>query len=253
MDQTKGAVVIFCSSLQLERLENELAKHFDGGVSHGVWVKHNPDPKKSGPTNAKENFVVAWRKGCTKLQKKKTPWNVLSSPICMGNELLKQWCAAKGKMVSVHRTQKPIEVLARILKRFIPEDAHVFDPCAGTGAIGRACVITGRNCTGIELDPHFFEKGAEAFQDADYMQLCAERAKRADTTHGEVMLNDTEKILKKAGIPADLLGTIRTKMEKLSGYKLLSNAGKIELTSLWWLLAMGIAVATLVGLLLSNQ
>ena len=37
----------------------------------------------------------------------------------------------------------------------VPPDATVLDPYCGSGAVGVACVQTGRNFIGIEIDPHY--------------------------------------------------------------------------------------------------
>ena len=57
----------------------------------------------------------------------------------------------------VHPTQKPIDLMKwcfDVCK--IDEDATVLDPFMGSGTTGVACVQTGRNFIGIEIDPTYF-------------------------------------------------------------------------------------------------
>ena len=58
----------------------------------------------------------------------------------------------------VHPTQKPIKLMRWCLEiAKIPEDATVFDPFMGSGPTGIACVQTGRNFIGIEIDEGYFQ------------------------------------------------------------------------------------------------
>lgn len=56
-----------------------------------------------------------------------------------------------------HPTQKPVGVMKfSIEKARLPEGATVFDPFMGSGTTGVACVQTGRNFIGVEIDPTYF-------------------------------------------------------------------------------------------------
>ena len=55
----------------------------------------------------------------------------------------------------MHPAEKPVELLARLLTK-LPEGATVLDPFMGSGTTGVACVKTGRNFIGIEIDPGYF-------------------------------------------------------------------------------------------------
>ena len=54
-----------------------------------------------------------------------------------------------------HPTQKPIELLRQLIEK-CPQGA-VLDPFMGSGTTGVACVQTGRNFIGIEIDRTYFE------------------------------------------------------------------------------------------------
>ena len=54
-----------------------------------------------------------------------------------------------------HPTQKPVAVMAWTLS-FV-RAPHVFDPFAGSGTTGVACVAAGKRFTGIEADERYFD------------------------------------------------------------------------------------------------
>lgn len=56
----------------------------------------------------------------------------------------------------VHPTQKPLELMAWLIQRYTVPGATVFDPFMGSGTTGIACVRTGRNFIGCEIDPVHF-------------------------------------------------------------------------------------------------
>ncbi|HEX7975832.1 MAG TPA: site-specific DNA-methyltransferase [Anaerolineales bacterium] len=52
-------------------------------------------------------------------------------------------------------TQKPLELMKWCLS-FLPEGCTILDPFMGSGTTGVACVQTGRNFIGIEIDPNYY-------------------------------------------------------------------------------------------------
>lgn len=57
----------------------------------------------------------------------------------------------------LHPTQKPVDMLAYLIRTYSDYDAVVLDNCMGSGSTGAACAKTGRRFIGIEMDPHYFE------------------------------------------------------------------------------------------------
>lgn len=58
---------------------------------------------------------------------------------------------------SLHPTQKPVALLEYLIKTYTNEGETVLDNCMGSGSTGVACLNTGRNFIGIELDENYFE------------------------------------------------------------------------------------------------
>lgn len=62
---------------------------------------------------------------------------------------------AYGRMNKQHPTQKPVELMVWCLS-FLPKDYVILDPFMGSGTTGVACVRTGRDFVGMELDPDYY-------------------------------------------------------------------------------------------------
>lgn len=65
-----------------------------------------------------------------------------------------------------HPTQKPLEIIERMVKAACPEDGVVLDPFSGSGTAVEACVKHNRRCIAFEINP-------------DYCGLIKRRAMRA--------------------------------------------------------------------------
>jgi DNA modification methylase len=71
----------------------------------------------------------------------------------MPNSIL-QFNNAQG---NVHPTQKPVALMEYLIKTYTNEGETVLDFTMGSGTTGVACVNTGRDFIGIELDEEYFE------------------------------------------------------------------------------------------------
>ena len=67
----------------------------------------------------------------------------------------------------LHPTQKPVELLEYLIKTYTNEGDTVLDNCMGSGSTGVACVNTGRNFIGIELDGGYFEIAKSRIEEAE--------------------------------------------------------------------------------------
>ena len=66
-----------------------------------------------------------------------------------------------------HPTQKPVQLLEYLIKTYTHEGETVLDNCMGSGSTGVACVNTGRNFIGMELDEGYFKVAKERIEKAD--------------------------------------------------------------------------------------
>jgi site-specific DNA-methyltransferase (adenine-specific) len=55
-----------------------------------------------------------------------------------------------------HPTQKPVSLMVYLVEKLTQPGDTILDPFMGSGSTGVACVRTGRNFIGIEIDPTYF-------------------------------------------------------------------------------------------------
>jgi site-specific DNA-methyltransferase (adenine-specific) len=61
----------------------------------------------------------------------------------------------------LHPTQKPVLLLEYLVRTYTNENEIVLDNCMGSGSTGVACMNTGRQFIGIELDQKYFQISQE--------------------------------------------------------------------------------------------
>lgn len=71
-----------------------------------------------------------------------------------------------------HQTEKPVSLLEQLIQ-IVPEGGTVLDPFMGSGSTGVACVKTGRDFIGIELDEHYYNVARMRVLDAQLQQTVA--------------------------------------------------------------------------------
>jgi len=141
-------------------------------LNNVIWVKTNPMPNWLGVrfTNATETLIWAVK---NKKAKKYTfnkeyakkvgigsvGANVWVLPLCWGKERIKD---KEGK--KLHSTQKPIELLKRVILTSTKEGDLILDPVAGTGTTGYVAQALKRDFIMIEINPKYVEGIVKRFQ-----------------------------------------------------------------------------------------
>lgn len=64
----------------------------------------------------------------------------------------------KKEYTKIHPTQKPVNVLKKLIEIFTDEGDVVIDPVAGSASTLRACAELKRNCYGFEIKKDFYTK-----------------------------------------------------------------------------------------------
>lgn len=147
-----------------------------------VWFKPNPMPNWLGVrlTNATENIIWAVKRKGTRgytfnkeiarkyaeedsaryrRKPSRLSINVWHIPICAGRERLKR--RVGGRIESLHPTQKPEELLERMISISTKPGDTVFDPMAGTGTTGAVAKRLGRHFVMIEKSREYAEAAAK--------------------------------------------------------------------------------------------
>lgn len=76
----------------------------------------------------------------------------------------------RGHEITSHPTTKPLWIMERLIKVSTNEGMTVLDCFSGSGTTGVACVQTGRNFIGIEIDETYFKIAEKRIKDAQ-MQM----------------------------------------------------------------------------------
>ena len=148
-----GNIFIFCSYNTIGEYHKVFDPEFDT-FQFMVWHKTNPVPnfRKSSFLNSCELIVCCWDKGHTwNFTTQSDMHNFIESGICMGAERIKD---ADGK--TLHPTQKPLNILEKIIKIASNENDIVLDCFNGVGSTGEASLKNNRRYIGIEIDKEYF-------------------------------------------------------------------------------------------------
>ena len=65
----------------------------------------------------------------------------------------------------IHPTQKPVELIERIIKASCPDDGIVLDCFMGSGTTGVAAMKTGRRSIGFEMNPEYIQIAEARFNE----------------------------------------------------------------------------------------
>ena len=74
---------------------------------------------------------------------------------------------------SGHSTQKPVKLLEYLIQTYTQPGDLVLDNCMGSGSTGVACVNTGRDFIGIELDEIYFSTAQQRIMEAENVRWMA--------------------------------------------------------------------------------
>lgn len=128
-----------------------------------TWEKPNPPPNLSCRYFTHSTETIIW---AAKNEKSKHYFNYdKMKETNAGKQMKSVWnIPAPGsaqKIFGKHPTQKPLELLNRILLASTKPNDMVFDPFAGSSTTGVACVLQSRRFVGCELEEDFINLSIE--------------------------------------------------------------------------------------------
>lgn len=147
------AMIVFCAFEQMQMVIEEGKKH---GLmnSYPIFFLKNFSAQvlkaNMKIVNAMEYAVVLYR---NKLPKFRNNGKMIFNYF--------EWKRDGNDIPKVHPTQKPIEVLKRLIETFTDVGDVVIDPCAGSGSTLRASYELGRNSYGFEIEKSFYNDAKE--------------------------------------------------------------------------------------------
>lgn len=130
------------------------------------WFKVNPPPNLSCRYFTHSTETVLW---AARDQKAKHTFNYkLMKELNGGKQMKSMWSIQaprkKEKLEGKHPTQKPMELLKRIVLAASNEGDTILDPFNGSGTTGLAAVSYGRNYIGIEREEEYLDLSIRRFE-----------------------------------------------------------------------------------------
>lgn len=132
-----------------------------------VWFKPNGAPSLGGRNFTASHETIIW---ASKSKSAKHTFHYLNSKswedgkdklLNPGKQMRSVWSIpntpTREKAHGKHPTQKPLELLQRLVGLCTNEGDSVLDPFCGSGTTGVVCASLGRRFTGIELDNNYIE------------------------------------------------------------------------------------------------
>jgi DNA modification methylase len=163
-----GQIYVFCSTKQIPEY---MALFEDGWFFRNllVWSKTNPVPRlsKTNWLHANEyilyaiNETVKLNKITFNFPSQVEMKNIFITPALQGKERIK-----RPEGGAFHPTQKPLEILKRLIAVSSRPGDAVLDPFMGTGSTAVAALETDRNFYGCELDVEYAKVARERLSQA---------------------------------------------------------------------------------------
>ena len=152
----KTHAFIFCNETQLNYYLNE-ANNLKLKTNVLVWEKPLSIINKNRFSLNAEFIVRVYTKGCTL---NKVDDNALYGRV--------QRCGVVRGKDKKHPTQKPTELIRRIINIASKEKDVIFDPFMGSGTTALACKETNRNFIGVELEEKYFKIAEQRIKENEY-------------------------------------------------------------------------------------
>lgn len=127
----------------------ECQKHGATYIRTLPWCRWSmPNLAGDRPPQGFETISVFWG-----TQRGRKSWNGPGNLVSLNHTCL------RGALK--HRAEKPLDQALDLVTWFTNPGERVLDPCAGSGTVGLACRLLGRDYVGYEIDPVWAEKAQE--------------------------------------------------------------------------------------------
>ena len=159
-------MIVFCSFQQQSILIDAAAKH---GFVHYIPLTFI---KKSSPQALKANMrIVGATEHALLFYRSYLPKFRNGSKVDENGKTIRgtghmvldwfQWDRDGKEVPKIHPTQKPVNVLKKLIEICTDPGDVVIDPCFGSGATARAARETGRNFYGFEINKEYYRRAKE--------------------------------------------------------------------------------------------
>lgn len=157
-----------------------------------VWFKPNAPPNLTCKYFTHSHEILLWAR------------NTRESQHIFNYEKMKSWVYPKDKLkkedkqmrsvwqipiispiekkLGKHPTQKPIELLNRIVSASTKEDDWVLDPFVGSGTTGIVCSVLKRKFIGIDTNEFYLNLAIKRYKDKNKVKLIRKYLRKIDLT-----------------------------------------------------------------------
>lgn len=145
-----GTIICFYDLWKLSELKGFMEENEFRQLRFIEWIKKNPVP-----TNCSKNYLTTSREIAVSAVKGNNPTfnsrydnGVYNYGICHGKDRF-------------HTTQKPVDLMADLVRKHSNENELVLDCFSGSGTTAMACIKENRRFIGCELDKTYFTKSVD--------------------------------------------------------------------------------------------
>ena len=164
------AMIVFCAFEQIPTVI-EYGKKYGFKKSYPIFFIKNYSPQvlkaNMKIVGATEHAVVLYRDKLPKFNNGRTETEK--------GKMIFNWFEwkrdSKSEYPKIHPTQKPVNVLKRLIEIFTDPGDVVIDPVAGSGATLRAAYELGRPSYGFEVDRKFYTEAKEKMLSAEALSV----------------------------------------------------------------------------------
>lgn len=157
-------MIIFCAFQQIQTVIKYAGKHGFKNYIHITFIKnYSAQVLKANMriVGATEHALVLYREKLPKFNN--------------DGHMVFDWMAWErdkiGAYPKIHPTQKPVNLLKKLIEIFTDEGDVVIDPCAGSGSTLRAAMELNRNSYGFEIDKKCYKMAKEEMLAENYEML----------------------------------------------------------------------------------
>jgi site-specific DNA-methyltransferase (adenine-specific) len=142
-----------------------------------TWFKPNGAPALAGRNFTASHETILWASKGREFKhvfnyQESRNWKVSNDLIYReGKQMRSVWSIPttpkREKMLGDHPTQKPLELLRRLIALCTSTGDLVLDPFCGSGTTGVACAQLERNFVGIDLDPSYIDLARQRIEEVN--------------------------------------------------------------------------------------
>ena len=148
----KGSIYIFCEHFQLAAL-GAVFDQLKCSMRVCTWEKTNPSPMNG------QHIWLSSTESCLFIKK----------PGAVFNEHCQSavWRESVERGIKNHPTPKPVLLMKRLIEASTVPGSKVLDPCMGSGSVGLACLMSGREFVGYDLSSDYVDKASIRLSEFD--------------------------------------------------------------------------------------